>query len=194
MRGTRAPATPATREVLSDGRKTLTMVGARRSLPGEPRKGIVTLAGQMAVADATATKPPHPRPPPLYAQNDNSEPSARANQPTGTAAHTGGSRAIAAASDHDAARPGFQSASVLPNICLLKLTTQFRFPNADCPVLHFGDCLPCSRREPTDRFWSLWVELRVVFRPPGVRGHVRRVAWRCHVSRARHYVLKSASS
>jgi hypothetical protein len=66
------------------------MVRARRRLPGEPREGSVTLPGQMAVANATATKPPHPRPPPLSAQNDNSEPSARANQPTGTAAHTGG--------------------------------------------------------------------------------------------------------
>jgi hypothetical protein len=66
------------------------MVKARRRLPGEPCKGIVTLAGQMGVADATATKPPHPRPPSLHAQNDNSEPPARPSQPTGTAAHTGG--------------------------------------------------------------------------------------------------------
>jgi hypothetical protein len=49
------------------------MVRARRRLPGEPCEGIVTPASQMGVADATATKPPHPRPPPLYAQNDNSE-------------------------------------------------------------------------------------------------------------------------
>jgi len=67
------------------------MVRARPRLPGEPSKGIVTLAGQMGVADATATKPPRPRPPPPYTKNDNSEPSARANQPTGTAAHTGSS-------------------------------------------------------------------------------------------------------
>ncbi len=33
------------------------MVRARRRLPGEPCEGIVTLAGQMAVADATAAKP-----------------------------------------------------------------------------------------------------------------------------------------
>lgn len=31
-------------------------------------------AGLMGVADVTATKPPHPRPPPLYARKDNSEP------------------------------------------------------------------------------------------------------------------------
>jgi hypothetical protein len=67
------------------------MVGARRCLLGEPCDGIDTLAGQMGVADATATKPPHPRPPPLHAQNDNSEPPARANQRTGTAAHITGS-------------------------------------------------------------------------------------------------------
>ena len=72
------------------------MVGAHRRLPGEPCEGIVTLAGQMGVADATATKPPHPRPPPLYAQNDNSEPSARANQRTGTAAHIGRQVAVTA--------------------------------------------------------------------------------------------------
>jgi hypothetical protein len=38
-----------------------------------PKPGL-TLAGLMGVADVTATKPPHPRPPPLYARNDNSEP------------------------------------------------------------------------------------------------------------------------
>ena len=33
------------------------MVRARRRLPGEPSEGIATLAGHMAVAETTATKP-----------------------------------------------------------------------------------------------------------------------------------------